>query len=120
MSREKVYLSGPISSVGTDEARKAFGEAEARMKDMGYRTCNPLKMHLCVWLASHFGKHGYMACVFLQLCWIILTADGMLMLHGWHKSDGARLERALARCLQMPVMFQDRLGKQRKRKRNGN
>ena len=53
MKQDKIYISGPISSRPLGVAINHFTLAEAKLQAMGYRTCNPLKMRLCVWLAQH-------------------------------------------------------------------
>jgi hypothetical protein len=101
MKRDKVYISGPISSRPLDLAIHHFTLAEVKLQAQGYRTCNPLKMRLCVWLAQH---GHYRICLLLQLLWMWIACDRIYLLEGWHRSDGARLERAAARVLGMKVM----------------
>lgn len=119
--RDKVYLSGPISSLPLPEARRRFLEAERRMQREGWRTANPLRMRLPVWLALHGGgkRWGYPLCLALELLWLALTADAILMLHGWQQSGGARAEHALAKALGIIVLTErnDSERKPRRRKR---
>lgn len=106
MKKGKVYISGPITSIGEAVARNRFGFAEAVLRCMGYRTCNPMRMRLCVWLA----RHGhYRLCLLQQLAWMWMTCDSIYLLDDWHTSDGARLERAAARVLGMKVMRQGKV-----------
>lgn len=105
MKRDKIYISGPISSRPLGVAINHFLLAEAILQTQGYRTCNPLKMKLCVWLATHDHKR---ICLFLQLLWLWLTCDCIYLLDGWHKSDGARLERAAARCLDLTALYEQK------------
>lgn len=90
-----------------DEAIKRFEQSEDYLSRVGFRTCNPLKMRLCVWLASHFGKRGYKLCLLLQLVWMMLTCDLIYMQRGWQESNGAMLERAAARAFDIYIMYQD-------------
>jgi hypothetical protein len=103
MIRDKIYLSGPVSSIGLDEARRRFGKAEADLQRQGYRTCNPTKMTLCVWLAQH---GHYRLCLWLQLLWMSATCQCIYLLDGWHTSDGARAERAVARVMGIVAMYE--------------
>ena len=103
MKKEKVYISGPITSIGFAEARKRFGFAEAVLQCKGYRTCNPTKMRLCVWLAQH---GHYRLCLLLQLLWMWWTCSCIYLLTDWHTSDGARLERSFARCLGLTALYE--------------
>ena len=104
MKREKIYISGPVSSIGLDVARWRFGKAEQTLQKQGYRTCNPLRMRFPVWLALHCGNFGYVACLLLQLLWMWRTCSCIYLLTDWHTSDGARLERSFARCLGLTAL----------------
>ena len=103
MKRDKIYISGPVTSIGLDEARRRFGKAEADLQKQGYRTCNPLKMRLCVWLALH---GCYRLCLWLQLLWMSATCQCIYLLDGWHTSDGARAERAVARVMGITALYE--------------
>jgi len=103
MKRDKIYISGPISSRPLGEAINHFMLAEAKLRAMGYRTCNPLKMRLCVWLAQH---GHYRLCLFVQLLWMWWTCSCIYLLTDWHTSDGARLERSFARCLGLTALYE--------------
>ena len=108
MKRDKIYISGPVSSIGLDEARRRFGKAEADLQKQGYRTCNPMKMRFPVWLALHCGRFGYVACLLLQLLWMWWTCSCIFLLTDWHTSDGARLERSFARCLGLTALYEQK------------
>jgi hypothetical protein len=105
MKRDKIYLSGPVTSIGLDEARRRFGEAEADLQKQGYRTCNPTKMTLCVWLAQH---GHYRLCLWIQMLWLSATCQCIYLLDGWHTSDGARAERAVARVMGITALYEQR------------
>ena len=106
MKREKIYISGKISGLDFDEARRRFGEAEKHLQKLGFRTSNPTKMSLCVFLAARCGSWGYRACVVLQLIWICMTCQCIYLLDGWHTSDGARAERAVARVMGITALYE--------------
>ena len=108
MKRDKIYISGPVSSIGLDEARRRFGKAEADLQKQNYRTCNPLRMRFPVWLALHCGHFGYVACLLLQLLWMWWTCSYIYLLTDWHTSDGARLERSFARCLGLTALYEQK------------
>ena len=106
MKRDKVYISGPISGRPLEDAVKHFGLAEATLQSQGYRTCNPMKMRLCVWLAMHGHKR---LCLALQLLWLWVGGFSCIyLLTDWHTSDGARLERAAARCLELTALYEQK------------
>ena len=106
MRRDRIYLSGPVTSIGEAEACKNFQKAEDELRYLNYITVNPMKMRLCVWIARHFGKKGYMLCLLIELCYMALRCDTIYMLADWQLSPGARAEKALADALGMPVIFQ--------------
>ena len=106
MKRDKIYISGPISGRPFGVAINHFMLAEAKLKAQGYRTCNPTKMTLCVWLAQH---GHYRLCLWIQLLWMTATCTCIFLLDGWHESDGARAERAVARCMGLTAMYQSKL-----------
>lgn len=83
-----------------------FTLAETKLQAQGYRTCNPMKMKLPVWLALHCGHFGYVACLLLQLLWMWWTCQCIYLLTDWHTSDGARLERSFARCLGLTALYE--------------
>jgi len=105
MKRDKIYISGPITSIGMDIAPCLFRMAEEKLQAQGYRTCNPLKMRLCVWLAQH---GHYRLCLFIQLLWMWWTCSCIYLLTDWHTSDGARLERSFARCIGLPALYEQK------------
>jgi len=105
MKRDKIYISGPVTSIGLDEARRRFGKAEADLQKQGYRTCNPTKMTLCVWLAQH---GHYRLCLWIQLLWLSATCQCIYLLDGWHTSDGARAERAVARVMGITALYEQK------------
>ena len=105
MKRDKIYISGPISSRPLDLAMHHFTLAEIKLQAQGYRTCNPLKMRLCVWLAQH---GHYRLCLLLQLLWMWWTCSCIYLLTDWHTSDGARLERSFARCLGLTAIYEQK------------
>lgn len=113
MSRKKkdrIYISGPVTGIGTEAARQNFDRAEQHLRSQGYRTVNPLKMRLPVWLATHCGRRGYRLCLVIELAWLALTCDAIYILRGWIDSPGARAERTLAYSLRLPVIYEQ--GKQ--------
>ena len=103
MKRDKIYISGPITSIGMDIAPCLFRMAEEKLQKHGYRTFNPLNMRLCVWLAQH---GHYRLCLWIQLLWLSATCQCIYLLDGWHTSDGARAERAVARVMGITALYE--------------
>lgn len=105
MKSDKIYISGPISGRPLGVAINHFMLAEAKLQAQGYRTCNPLNMRLCVWLALH---GHYRLCLWLQLLWMSATCQCIYLLDGWHTSDGARAERAVARVMGLAALYEQK------------
>lgn len=103
MKRDRVYISGPITGRDLAEARAHFLRAEDDLQRQGNLTVNPLKMRLCVWLAL---RGCYRLCLLIELIWLAYRADAIYLLRGWHDSRGAKVEKALATALGLPVLFE--------------
>ena len=106
MKKDKVYISGPITSIGVDAARERFNNTEEYLKALGYRTCNPMKMRLPVWMAIHLKKSGYKLCLLMELVWLAMTCDIIYLQRGWHESRGAKAEKSLAKAIGLPILFE--------------
>lgn len=104
MRKDKLYISGPISGRDLGEARAHFAKAEKTLRWQGYRTINPLRMWLPVWLA----RHGcYRLCLLMELVWMAYRADAIYLLDGWQQSGGARTERSLAMALDITLKYEN-------------
>lgn len=97
----KIYLSGPISSLPLEAARRAFKQAEATLQAQGWEVVNPLDNGLPV--DAPWEQH--LAEDVLQM----LTCKAVYMLRGWENSQGARLEYALAQRVKMRVIFETQM-----------
>lgn len=85
MRRQRIYISGPISDRPLAEACEHFSKAEAELRRHGFRTVNPLKMRMAVWLA----RHGcYRLCLLIELAWMAYTCPVVYMLENWQQSGG--------------------------------
>lgn len=93
-----LYLSGPMSSLPEFNFR-AFADAAARWRAKGFAVISP---------ADNFGgqtdlpKEVYMRADLL----LLLGCDGIVLLKGWSRSEGAKLERAVAEAIGLEV-FED-------------
>lgn len=98
MSKNTVYIAGPISGLEYSKAVAAFCHAEWKLRRWGYlRIVNPTK--LC---REHWSWMRCMATCLLHL----LPCANIYMLKGWETSRGARFERAVARLLCKKVMYE--------------
>lgn len=100
----RIYISGPISGRSLNEARCHFAQAEEMLRKKGFRTINPMRMRLCVWLARH---DCYRACLLIELIWFAYRASAIYLLDGWRESGGACVERSLAFALGKRVCYEN-------------
>lgn len=92
-----LYISGPMQSSGrADLNYPAFNDMEAKLMARGFLVLNPAK--------NFGGKVDLPRSVYMRLDFRhVLNADELVMLPGWERSPGARLEAAMALALDMPV-----------------
>ena len=83
----RIYIAGPMSGL-PDLNYPAFHAKAAELRALGHHVENPAENkppHCKSWL-------GYMRLAVAQL----VTCDAVVLLPGWEKSRGARIERQLA------------------------
>lgn len=92
----KIYIAGPMTGL-QDFNRPAFKAAALDLSLQGNAVLNPAN------LPDGLSKAEYMdICVAMLRC-----SDSIFLLQGWEKSLGARAEIALARTLELEIIFQD-------------
>jgi hypothetical protein len=94
----KIYISGKITGLDYNEAFAMFEAAEDVLKRLGHVPVNPMKK-----VSEQEGKSWaeYMK----EDIPILLECDGIYLLPNWRESRGARLERNIARELDMTAMY---------------
>lgn len=89
MSGPAIYISGPMTGL-PDLNYQAFAQCAKQLRATGWEVVNP---------AEHFGgaqdlpRHKFLAAdvlALVQKCW------GVVLLPGWHESEGAKLEAQIA------------------------
>lgn len=104
MSKTKIYLSGPISGLPHDEARRNFNRFEVMWESYGWEVFNPFDAteHMVTpegkWIAP-FTRNDCMKTDIEAL----LYCDAVAMLPNWQTSQGAVLEYDIARQIGLPV-----------------
>ena len=89
----KIYIAGPMSGLPNFN-RDAFNAEAHRLLGLGHVALNPAI------LPDGLEQHEYMA-----ICSeMVKMADQLVMLPGWERSKGARIEHDLARGLGFWVM----------------
>lgn len=95
----KVYISGPITGVPREVYRANFANAADTLLEMGFTPVNPTLQlpdyEECGCPQDPTNKHEW-SCYMRQDIVMMLDSDIILMLPGWEKSHGARLELAVA------------------------
>lgn len=103
-AKERIYISGPVSGRSFSEALAHFAREEQKLRTQGFRTINPLRMRLPVWLA----RHGYYRlCLLIELVWLAYRAKAIYLLDGWQRSGGSRAERSLAMALGITLNYEN-------------
>lgn len=96
MKTETIYLAGPVSNM-PDLNRQAFADATRQLRGMGYIVRNPHE--ICAGMKSEDW------CLCLRKCVKeLMDCDILLLLAGWDKSVGARLEIQTAKQVDIRVM----------------
>lgn len=90
----KAYISGPMTGIA-DYNRPAFDTLEVELKAVGYEVYNPAYVK-----TDGDDWREYMRIHLQELP----KCDVLIVLPGWHRSKGARLEVANAWFLEMPVL----------------
>lgn len=85
-----LYVAGPMTGL-PERNRPAFFAAEALLRSMGHDTLNPaISEDLMGWDCSW---EDYMK----NDAKLVRSADGIVLLPGWQKSKGAKIEARMAR-----------------------
>ena len=95
---KKVYISGRIT--GDVLFFPKFAAAEERLQAAGFKAINPAAIQPANWATATWAD--YMKADIKKL----MTADAIFMLKDWRRSRGARLERRLAKKLNIAVYYE--------------
>lgn len=113
----KIYLAGPMSIRPKDFNFPTFFEAGNQLEKDGHTVFNPAKEDIKTWGSFKNVKKyaNYRDCLKKDIDWIFKNAEVVAILPGWQKSKGVRVEKALAKALNIPVKFlrKDKNGKWR-------
>lgn len=97
----KIYLAGPMSGL-PDHNHPAFMDAAATLRGGGNFVFNPAEANPI--------DDSYRAAMAVDLAWISSYAEMVVLLPGFQKSKGCRIEVDLALALEIPiVLYEDAL-----------
>lgn len=92
----KLYLAGPMT--GYPELNFPLFHAEAaRLRSAGFDIVNPAEINADP-------TAGWLTCMRDDIAQLV-RCDGVALLPGWFKSEGAFLEHYIARSLKLPVFM---------------
>ena len=94
----KIYLSGQISGTELSYTRKRFGDVADTLRALGHEVTNPL----CNGLSEADPWEEHIAKDIINL----IDCEGIYMLQGWEDSQGARIEYAIAKEIELKVMYE--------------
>lgn len=92
--KTRVYISGPMSGY-VDYNYPAFNAEAAALRALGFYVENPAENQV----PACGSWQGYMRNAIAQM----MRCDVVVMLPGWEQSQGATLERSIAKQLNIPV-----------------
>lgn len=99
MKKEKIYISGKISGLDIEEAKRIFKEAKELMEAKGYIAVTPFDV-------SETKPEKTWSDYMLEDIKEIFTCDGLYMLNNWGQSKGARVEYAIAKEMNLFIIFE--------------
>lgn len=80
----------------------AFKRASAELRALGLKIVSPAESMPHPGEATH---EQYLALLTHDVCIMVSLCRGLILLPGWHKSRGARLEISIALALEWPIRF---------------
>ncbi|MCJ8304831.1 DUF4406 domain-containing protein [Shewanella sp.] len=96
MIKRKVYIAGPMSGL-PDCNRGAFHLAADVHRAIGHVVLNPAVL-----------PAGLSQAEYMQICIpMLMCCDEIYLLDGWQQSDGANAEFALAKKLDLNIVYQE-------------
>ena len=105
MKRQKVYISGPMTSSDSEEQARnvhAFHACALLLRASGCRPVNPANAWPCrfKWLyrllERLLGKERAYRTVLVYDLWLLSRSDTICMIDGWQQSRGAKIEEGFA------------------------
>ena len=95
----KIYISGKITGLEIDYAKKKFEDAEQLLKIAWPTIINPFHITPFLWIRIW---HCYMIADIFQL----LKCDTIFMMLNWEDSRGARIEHRIAKRLNYRIIYE--------------
>ncbi|WGU70656.1 DUF4406 domain-containing protein [Capnocytophaga canimorsus] len=106
----KIYISGKISGLDIEQAKRNFDNAEQLISAIGLTPVNPFKNGLT--LSHSWEQH------LLKDIENLMACDGILMLENWLDSKGARIENNIANEMGKVVLYESFYTRDQKRSKH--
>ena len=98
-TKNRIYISGPISGLDLELAKQRFKNASYNAKKRYHlEPINPFIYGLQ-------GKHKWLTYMIVDI-WLLLHCRSIYMMDWWDKSKGARIEKAIAEFFRMKVYYE--------------
>lgn len=99
MNNKYVFISGRVSGIKYENAKKNFRKAEKLMELQGLYPVNPLKLCKQDW--------SWLRCMIVCL-WHLAKCDNVYFMRNYKKSRGARIEYKVAKWLGKTIITEIR------------
>ncbi len=96
---KRVFISGPMRSVGFEESKKRFIKAERYLKEKNYEVVNP-------WNFGLNSKIPWGDAMLVDLS-MLKTCECVYMLNGWENAHGAVAEYHFAVGTNKEILFEN-------------
>lgn len=101
---KKIYIAGPMSGLA-DYNYPAFDYAEGVLCDMDLDVVNPARLGRELLKNNHHPSYADYLRVGITA---LINCNVVVLLPGWEKSNGAKLEKLIAENLEMQILrFED-------------
>lgn len=106
LNRMRVYISGKISGLPTDEVEAKFAQAAAQIRAFGHEAVSPLDNGLHI--TERWEKH------IIKDIGLLLGCNAIYLLGDWADSKGARIEAYIAQECGLKFVYQPEIAVYRK------
>lgn len=106
LSKKIIYIAGPMR--GYHEYNfQAFHDADEDLSNQGWETINPAQVDINNGFDPKTPQHALtredLENFIVRDIHLVLSADAVVVLHGWEKSKGVAVEVAIAKYSDMPI-----------------
>lgn len=108
MERYKIYISGQITGLPKSEYEALFNDAEKKLRTQGYDVVTPLRVKIDpaeIDPKKHTDNEIWKAHLKADITELI-RCHAVYMLPNWERSEGATLEHAIAKGLDISVLYE--------------